>query len=189
MNKIIYLFVLCSFCLSCERTIKRDKNESDTDFGQKEQDSLISKYSLDYGVKNILDTIDYNFTIELQSLVGMDIQVVKNFKLIDIYKIGDSSRALIQIDKFSRDYFIDLNISKEDIKELIDNDCGFLGEFNNGFLLIRLSKIKKAQFSLETLNYDEDASNIVLSDLNVFKGEGDLIKVVLYPKVRNNNSK
>ncbi len=189
MKKTIYVILLCFFFLSCGSLNKKDINDTETDLRQKEVDSLISKYSLDYDVKNMIDTLDYNFTIELQNLIGQDIQIIRDFKLIDIYNIGDSSHALIQIDRFSRDYFIDLNISKEDIKELIDNDGGFLGEFNKGFLLIKLSNIKKAQFSLETLNYDEDASSIVLSDLNVFKGDGDLIKIVLYPKVNNNSSK
>jgi hypothetical protein len=182
MIKSILFIALTSLFLACGNKIKNEESEESVNNRiEKVKDSLISKTSIDYDVKNIVNGIFDKYTIDLKKLVGPDIHIIKNFKVVDIYEIGDSTFVFIQFGNRFNDYYIDLNISKLDLEEFKKNIV-VRGRYDDGFLLVRLSTLKKARFSLETESDYDETSNIVLSDENVFKGRGDLIKLVLYPK-------
>ncbi len=181
-NLILYMAISVLTFACGNKTKNEESDESFRNRVAKAENALISKTSIEYNVKNILDTIDDRFTIDLKKIVGQDVQIIKDFRVVDIYENGDSTFAYIQLGDPFNEFYIDLNISKLDIKE-ITNNTGYRGKYNYGFLLVRISSFKKARFSLETQNYTDETPSTILSDLNVFTGKGDLIKIVPYPKM------
>ncbi|MEZ4908982.1 MAG: hypothetical protein R2771_15390 [Saprospiraceae bacterium] len=184
MNKLIFIF-LSFFLIGCynnektEREIQEEYRTRIENVNKEFEEKQIQKIVDEYQIKYCWDTMNYEFSIEYDTIINSGIQLIEDMTLIDVFRI-DSIVYLKTECHASPNIYFNLATSNPTIwKEIINKKDKNSLSYKYIFI-VKIHEIKKVLFEYDVYEGDFDEyieCSASLEDSENFVGYGELIGV------------